>query len=179
MYRDFEVAMGALTNTLVVIFLICTVFMFIAKKVEQARNRKARKEIFDGQFIPRIEFEKNWIRNEIDENGIVRKKGYKHTSCNGCYVIFVYHQPIEQCGCQSYDDVYVGQSLDIHHRVHMHFRGKGNSRVAFAIRRGKFLYVRFLPCVAKDMNKMEKRYIKALAATNSYNKTRGGGKRRY
>ena len=169
---------AALEWAFVLIIVIASIFAVF--KIEDAyQNRKARKRVFEGPFISRSDFEKNWICNEKDANGKTVKKGYKYTSSNGCYVIFVYHQPAEKCGYRNYDDVYVGQSLDINHRVHAHFRCMGNDSVASAIQRGKFLYVRLLPCIARDMNKCEKRYIKALNAIYSYNRTRGGGQRRY
>lgn len=134
-------------------------------------DRKLRKKILSGNFISYKQFEKKWIINKAQETG------YKYHDRPGCYIITIYdRQPYGNW--KKYKNIYIGQSVHIYQRVHNHFTGKGKGDVYADIKRGKYVYVRFLFCSEKWMNTWEKRLIKAFHATDSYNETGGGGKRR-
>jgi len=77
-----------------------------------------------------------------------------------------------------YENIYVGQSVNVCKRVHTHFNGKGNGDVYADIKYGKKVYVRIVPCGKERLNIVEKELIRAFNATNSYNNTQGGGKKR-
>jgi hypothetical protein len=43
------------------------------------------------------------------------------------------------------------------------------------IKYGKQVYVKFIPCPPEEMNELEEKLIKDYDATESYNRTKGGG----
>ena len=155
---------------LLVVFLV-VYFAWIRKK-----NEAIRGQIYDGSFIPYTEFEKDWIA--VGGRGRKEMSGYKYEDGAGCYVILIFDHPVEDGNWTGYENVYIGQSVNVCQRVHNHFNGKGNGDVYADIRNGKYVYVQFKRCEKAEMNNLEKSLIQAFDATDSYNKTRGGATQR-
>ena len=123
-----------------------------------------------GRWMSREEFLEDWI---VDRRS---QKGYKYQDQPGCYVIASYERPLKSSDqIRNYQNVYVGQSLRVYHRIFSHFSGRGNGEVYSDIRDGLYVYVRVVPCREKKLNEMERRLIQVYHATKSYNKTEGGG----
>ena len=113
-----------------------------------------------------------WI-TEMDGRKCIA--GYKAHEFSGCYVILIFEEPVTD-GCYlGYDDIYIGQSVNITKRVHQHFSGKGNGDVYADIKYGKSVYVLLIPCEREEMNDLEKALISEFESTDSYNATAGGG----
>lgn len=140
------------------------------KELEGIMNEE--KQIERG-FISMNEFENNWITRKYGNEVI---SGYQKRQICGCYVILVFDQPT--ASYKNYQDVYVGQSVNVYKRVHNHFNGKGNGDIYADAKYGKYIYVKIIPCEAGEMNQMEKELISFYNATDSYNKTSGGGVKR-
>ena len=140
------------------------------------KNQKIKDKILNGDFIYYKDFENNWITQKQGNKGI---SGYKYSDCSGCYVILIFPIPIENNKFENYENVYIGQSVNICKRVHSHFNGKGKGDIYADIKYGKHAYVKFVPCPKEDMNKLEKELIVAFNATQSYNQTHGGAIKRY
>ena len=116
--------------------------------------------------IPKNEFLENW-----DE--------YRKNDTSGCYVITIYRRkPLRSTANKTnrYNDVYVGQSVNIYKRVFNHLTGHGNGDVYADVKYGCHVYVKFVPCPAEQLNKYEKWLINHFDATTSYNRTKGGAK---
>ena len=111
-------------------------------------------------------------------NGRKGAAGYKYEDGAGCYVIESFPVGTENPDFSHPDEVYVGQSLHICNRVRNHLNGKGNGDVYADVREGKPVFVHFERCEEPQMNDLEKRLIDAFHATESYNSTRGGARRR-
>lgn len=67
--------------------------------------------------------------------------------------------PVADNDYTNYDDVYIGQSVNVCKRVHNHFNGKGNGDAYANVRNGKYAYVQFQRCQKSKMNALEKRLI--------------------
>ncbi len=155
-----------------VLLLIATV---LAATSKWRRKRKIRRTVRKMEFISSTEFEKNWI---TDKSGNKSTDGYKCIDGSGCYVILVFSSPVRGRSFSGYENIYIGQSLNVCQRVHNHFNGKGNGNIFADIREGKSVYVQLMMCRKKEMNDLEKQLIEAFDATKSYNVTKGGGKKR-
>ena len=140
-----------------------------------AKNEKLRNIISSRKFIYYKDFEKNWIVSSSEKRG---KIGYKYNDTSGCYVITIYDYYVDDGKFMDYDDIYIGQSVNVCQRVHNHFNGKGNGDVYADIKYGRYVYVQIIPCRKDEMNVLEKQLIRAFKATKSYNSTKGGGKKR-
>lgn len=143
-------------------------FIWVAKKNAEIRNNVAL-----GKFIYYEDFEKNWITAKSGKKGVA---GYKYNDGPGCYVIVIFDDWVYDGDFRNYDNIYIGQSVNVCKRVHNHFTGKGKGDVYADIKYGKKAYVRFVPCKKELMNKVEKDLIRAFRATDSYNNTRGGAR---
>lgn len=137
------------------------------------KNAKIRESITSGKLIYYKDFEDNWISIRNGKKGLV---GYKYNDTSGCYVIMIFDHLVRNNKFNNYENIYIGQSVNVCQRVHNHFNGKGKGDVYADIKYGKEAYVRIVPCHKKDMNSLEKELIKAFNATNSYNSTKGGSK---
>lgn len=144
---------------------------FVNYKNEQAREQAIRDSICVGEWIYYKDFEDNWIVAKDGRHGIA---GYKYNDTPGCYVITVYNTSSPQ-DWMAYENVYVGQSVNICQRVHSHFTGKGKGDIYADIKYGKHVFVRMIPCDRGEMNDREKELIDILGARLSYNATNGGG----
>lgn len=178
-------SMSATTKRGIIIiasFLAIVVVFIIIEKVVLSRYKKKiitkqkliRETIYHSDFISANEFEANWIVSSgRKRSGFA---GYKYGDTPGCYIILIFSHPVLDGNYSNYDDVYIGQSVNVCQRVHNHLNGKGNGDVYADLRNGKYVYVQFQRCERYEMNDLEKRLIAAFDATSSYNNTKGGGK---
>lgn len=164
----FYILIGVLVAAII---FVVVYYIWIAKK-----NKAIRKRIYENAFVPYAEFEKDWIAAR--RRGRKGMSGYKYEDGPGCYVILIFDHPVEDGNWTGYDDIYIGQSVNVCQRVHNHFNGKGNGDVYADVRNGKYAYVQFRRCEKSEMNNLEKSLIRAFGATDSYNKTRGGATKR-
>lgn len=152
------------------IILAAVVFAFATCRF-LGKNARIRRTVAGKRFTDSKSFEKGWITERGED-------GYKYRDFTGCYIILVFDKPVLNGNYSRFENIYIGQSLNVCRRVHNHFNGKGNGDVYADIRGGKHVYVQLLKCRKKDMNELERRLIKAFGATRSYNSTRGGGRKR-
>ena len=137
---------------------------------------KDAEDFAPDKFMLYTEFESRWIIRKGSKTQ--RGSGYKYDDGAGCYVIVIHSAPVNDGNYLKYDDVYVGQSVHVYQRVHDHFTGKGKGDVFADIKYGKYAYVQIIRCEKEKMNQLEKKLIGMFNATDSYNYTKGGGKRR-
>ncbi|MGN0687013.1 MAG: hypothetical protein ACI4KA_02775 [Oscillospiraceae bacterium] len=156
---------------LAVLCVLVIAYIFAANS-RRAVNARLRRRIRSGKFIHYTEFEENWRIS--DESG--SRTGYKYNDFPGCYIIMIFEKKVHFRRFRGYDNIYIGQSVNVCQRVHNHFCGKGKGDVYADIKYGMQAYVRIIPCKVKKLNKTEKRLIEAFNATDSYNKTKGGAK---
>lgn len=161
--RIYIAAAGVLIVLVLWIALMRTRFM---------TNLRLRRKMRRGGFMYYQQFEDNWIIER--KNG--RQAGYKYNDRPGCYIIMIFDKPVRGKRFVGYENIYIGQSVNVCQRVHNHFTGKGKGDVYADIKYGKYAYVRIVPCKAKRLNDMETSLIDAFSATDSYNKTKGGAK---
>ena len=95
----------------------------------------------------------------------------------GCYVVLIYDKKLI-VNPMNYDDIYIGQSVNVRQRVFSHFKGHGNGDVYYGLKSGCKVYVVIEKCSRKKLNKAEKELIEYFDATASLNVTRGGSARR-
>lgn len=157
------------------ILLLCAlallgVLWIRTRSTPKAKQARLRRKVKKGGFVLRDKFEEDWI---IDEKA---KLGHKYNDFSGCYVILIFDKPVRGKRFWGWENIYVGQSVNVCQRVHNHFNGKGNGDVYADIKYGKYAYVRIVPVKAKRLNEMEVALIEAFSATDSYNKTKGGAK---
>ena len=167
--------------TAMIIFAILFVIIAICVVVKIQQNQEMERQritndIYSRGFLYYKDFENRWIISSARKYG--RGNGFKYQDGPGCYVITIYDHPIEYGEVDDYENVYVGQSVNMCQRVHAHFNGKGNGDVYADIKYGKWVYVSLVPCEKQDMNRVEKELIAAFHATDSYNRTRGGARDR-
>ncbi len=152
-------------------FVFIVLFPIIFRRHFQ-EDKRVLKSIYRREFISYQDFEKGWIITRPGK----KVDGYKYRDTSGCYVILIFKKPVRNKNYKHYENVYVGQSINICKRVHNHFRGRGNGDVYFDIKSGKSVYVQLIPCAREKLNDQEKKLIKAFQATQSYNKTSGGSR---
>ena len=165
-------------NQTINIILLLTVFLvvfcgslIVLNSISIHRKKKKNRElIYSGNFLYYKEFEENWI--------ISRGSGLKYEDGPGCYVITIYNHPVTDGNFSNYDNIYIGQSVNVFKRVHDHIKGKGNGDVYADIKYGKQVYIRFVRCKKESLNSVEKNLIASFNSTASYNKTKGGAKKR-
>lgn len=152
--------------------LAALVILWIAaRSTPKAKQARLRRKVKRGGFTYWEDYEKQWI---IDEK---ERLGLKYNDFSGCYVILIFEKPVHGKRFWGWENIYVGQSVNVCQRVHNHFNGKGKGDVYADIKYGKYAYVRIVPVKAKRLNDMETALIEAFSATESYNKTKGGAKR--
>lgn len=158
---------------LLFLLIVCIIIAYISERKNEKIKKNIRGNIFSKQFIKYQDFEKDWIAVKSGNKGIA---GYKYSDRPGCYVITIFNNPVVNDNYTQYDNIYIGQSINMCKRVHNHFNGKGNGDVYADIKYGKYVYVQLVPCLRENLNSVEKKLIQAFNATSSYNKTRGGAK---
>lgn len=157
-------------------FLIVIVFLALIVLFRyniNKKNNKIRESIYSNKFISYSYFEKNWISVKSGNKGVA---GYKYNDRPGCYVILIFNLPVVDGNFTGYNNIYIGQSVNVCKRIHSHFNGKGNGDVYADVKYGKSVYVQIVPCDKTQLNRVEKELIQAFNATRSYNKTRGGAR---
>lgn len=151
--------------------LLVAAGFFLLRNTRRVANARLRRKVRRGGFISSTDFEKNWIIS-----GGETPVGYKYADFPGCYVIMIFASPVRGKRFYNYENIYIGQSVNVCQRVHNHFNGKGKGDIYADIKYGKYAYVRIVPVKAKRLNDMETALIDAFSATDSYNKTKGGAK---
>lgn len=155
--------------------VICGVSLLIVIGAAIWQSRKQterRRRVMGSEPISAEDFLANW---RVGKRG--SGLGYAAVDQSGCYVILT--NPVTRGdGDASYDAVYVGQSIHVCSRVRQHLSGHGNGDVYADVRAGKNVQVRIVPCDERAMNDVERSLIDAFHATKSYNRTRGGSRRR-
>ncbi len=160
-------------QVILLILLCALILLYIAaRNSSRVVNARLRRKIRSGKFIHYTDFEENWRTEDKDGN----RTGYKYNDFSGCYVIMIFKHKVHFGRFKGYDNIYIGQSVNVCQRVHNHFCGKGKGDVYADIKYGMEAYVRIIPCKVKKLNKTEKKLIEEFHATDSYNKTRGGAK---
>lgn len=163
------------TNIIFITAIACGAIILagIAMAVWQARKQaERRKQVMGSAPISARDFLANW---RVGKRG--SGLGYAAMDRPGCYVILT--NPVtQQNGDVAYEAVYAGQSVHVCSRVRQHLTGHGNGDVYADVRAGKDVQVRIVPCDERAMNVVERDLIAAFHATSSYNKTRGGSKKR-
>ena len=104
---------------------------------------------------------------------------YRQGDMSGCYIILIWYKKpsLRMVNKKSrYDQVYIGQSVNMYKRVYNHLTGHGNGDVYADVRNKRFVYVTFVPCKPKKLNVLEKSLIEEYDAIHSYNRTKGGSK---
>lgn len=149
-----------------IIFFI--ILMLLLVFITNRKKNKLKREIYSGTFLYYKDFEQRWIAKDKS------RTGFKYEDGPGCYVITIYHRPVKRNRWKNYENIYIGQSVNVYQRVHNHFNGKGNGDIYADIKYGKHVYVRFIRCQKQEMNDLEKELIATFDATSSYNKTKGG-----
>lgn len=150
------------------IAIAASVALIFLAKLFSSKSIRRRCEPTD--YITQKYFEDHWI-----EEGH-KKEGYKYDDRPGCYVILVFNRPVKKRNFEGYENVYIGQSVNVHQRVHNHFTGHGNGDVYADKKNGKILYVRFVYSDRYSLNENEIRLIDLYNAQESYNRTAGGAK---
>ena len=150
--------------------LFLTVLWIKVRLTPKAKQARLRGKVRKGGFTYWEKFESEWIVSEKDRVGL------KYNDFSGCYVILIFEKPVHGRRFSGWENIYVGQSVNVCQRVHNHFNGKGKGDVYADIKYGKFAYVRIIPVKQKRLNDMETALIEAFSATESYNKTKGGAK---
>lgn len=152
--------------------LIVPILSFCSASEEKNKQEEKLRNVINSAPISAKDFLNQWT---VGARG--SKLGYKSLDRPGCYVILT--NPItENTGAESYEAVYIGQSINVCSRIRQHLTGHGNGNVYADVRSGKDVQIRILPCDKTEMNKMEKELISLFKATDSYNRTKGGAKRR-
>lgn len=118
------------------------------------------------------QFEGKWIEDRKT------KKGLMYRDKPGCYAILIYRFPHLLPFTAGYSNVYVGQSLEVYHRVHNHLNRKGNGDVYADVRDGRHIEIEIYPCRKDKLNDLEIELIRKYDAEEYYNRTAGGGTKR-
>ena len=100
------------------------------------------------------------------------------SDCSGIYVLLFYAEDPSRTGKgEKYDDIYVGQSLNVYTRVKEHLECRSHlKKVQTLLNEGCYVYARVYECEESELNFYEKYCIMYWEATQSLNTTRGGGK---
>ena len=161
------------TDWLLLVFCAIIILCLIVRCIIRSYYKwKTYTWIFEGPFMSKEEFERRWLGDKGLKNGL------KHQDVSGCYVILIYSPNFDGVHFENYQNLYVGQSINIHQRFYDHLHGKGCAYLKSDIYLKNPIFVRFVPCARSEMNQFEKQIIWALDATLSYNQKRGGSLRR-
>lgn len=144
------------------LLIVCVGILFFLLYDWNAIRRRAKhaKPVYHQDFL------ENW-------------NTYRFNDKSGCYIILIYkHRPLFSTAQKGkrYNEVYIGQSVNMHKRVYNHLTGHGNGDVYADVKYGKHVFLKFIPCTIEQLNKYEKELIKLFNATESYNRTKGGAK---
>ena len=160
---------------LLVLIVILRIIYLSRENPQQKQNRKLRRMMASHKPILSEDFLEQWIIEEHRDPKTC--SGFRYADRSGCYVVEIYSGRLAYTlGKRS--EAYVGQSLHVCHRVHGHLSGKGNGDVYADARDGCVITIRFYPVGKKRLNDLERKLIAKYRATQSYNRTVGGGKKR-
>lgn len=152
--------------------IVIPVMSFCSASAARDRQDEKLRNVMNSRPISAKDFLDQWIVGGRGSN-----LGYRSLDRAGCYVILI--NPIEgKTGTESYEAVYIGQSVNVCSRVRQHLTGHGNGDVYADVRSGKNVQILILPCDKSEMNNKEKELISIFDATKSYNRTKGGAKKR-
>ncbi len=157
---------------LLLLAVLVLLFAVLVAFLRGRPRRRMKRALRDAVFVSSEEFERDWILEDARSG---EPQGYKYQRFPGCYVILMFDREVRNGEYTGYDDIYIGQSVNVTHRVHSHFTGKGNGDVYADLKFGRYAYVQLIPCEREDMNELERALIEEFDATESYNSTRGGG----
>ena len=150
-HSQWVIVAAAAVAVVIVILLIRSLTRPLSQKIEKKIRRK--------EYISKEEFFVSWKENKEDYPG--------------CYVILIYDKKLI-LNPMHYDDIYVGQSVNVRKRVFSHLMGHGNGNVYYGLKSGCRVYVIIIKCRRKKLNQAEKELIDYFDATASLNMTRGG-----
>ena len=153
--KEILIIAAAVLAAAILLFIILRAARPVTKKVESAIRRK--------KYVSQEKFMKSWQEDKKD--------------FPGCYVVLIYDKRLV-INPMNYDDIYVGQSVNVRRRVFSHLKGHGNGDVYYGLRSGCKVYVIIIKCSRKRLNIREKELIEYFNATSSLNMTRGGSARR-
>ena len=149
-------------------------FIIITRSLLTRKERRILRSIKNAKPVFYEDFEENWI---VERQGAEKEpKGYKYEKFPGCYVMLIFEKPVYDGNYSNWDDIYIGQSVNVTNRVHNHFTGKGKGDVYADIKYGRYVYVQLFPCKKDELNDLERALIEVYNATESYNDTVGGAK---
>lgn len=146
---------AAAAGMLILLILILHNTRPISKKIEHRIRRR--------KYISQERFFASWKDDKKD--------------FPGCYVILIYDRKLILHPLH-YDDIYVGQSVNVRRRVFSHLMGHGNGNVYYGLKSGCKVYVLIQKCRKKKLNQAEKELIAYFHATSSLNMTKGGAPKR-
>ena len=124
---------------------------------------KVEKKIKKKKYISKEDFFKSWERDKSDYPG--------------CYVILIYDKKLI-INPMNYDEIYVGQSVNVRKRIFNHLMGHGNGDVYYGLKSGCRVYIVIQKCSKKKLNENEIDLIEYFEATDSLNVTKGGSTKR-
>lgn len=151
-YYFFAAAIIVLVILLIVIVRGCRP---LPKRIEDKIRRK--------KYISADDFLEQWKNDKSD--------------FPGCYVMLIYDKKLI-FNPLNYDDIYVGQSVNVRKRVFSHICGRGNGNVYYGLKSGCRVYVVIQKCRRKKLNEEEINLIRHFKSTDSLNMTRGGAIKR-
>lgn len=147
-------AAGILVLLLLTVFLV-RIFRPLPQRIEAKIRRK--------KYISADQFLDSWKKDKSD--------------FPGCYVVLIYDKKLI-LNPLHYDDIYIGQSVNVRKRVFSHLMGRGNGNVYYGLKSGCRTYVIIEKCRKKKLNQAEIDLIRYFRATDSLNMTRGGAAKR-
>lgn len=143
--------------------ILILILIVIIANASKPITVKVEKKIRNKKYISQDEFFKSWERDKSDYPG--------------CYVILIYDKKLI-FNPLNYDEIYVGQSVNVRKRIFNHLMGHGNGDVYYGLKSGCKVYIVIQKCNKKKLNESEIDLIEYFEATDSLNVTRGGSARR-
>lgn len=155
--KPLNLVITAAAGIVLVIVVGCLIRAFtpLPKRIEKMIRKK--------QFVSQEDFFASWKESKED--------------FPGCYVILIYDKKLI-FNSMNYDDIYVGQSVNVRKRVFSHLMGHGNGNVYYGLKSGCKVYVIIAKCKRKKLNVYERELIEYFHATMSLNMTKGGAAKR-
>ena len=153
--KEILLIIAALTAAIILILLLKKALQPLPKRIESKIRRR--------KYMSQEDFFRSWQEDKKD--------------FPGCYVVLIYDKRIV-FNPMNYDDIYVGQSVNVRKRVFSHLKGHGNGDVYYGLRSGCRIFVIIAKCSRRKLNRNEKELISYFNATSSLNMTGGGSARR-
>ena len=153
--RSLIIAISALIVLIIVIIIIVRLKTPVYKRIESRIKHR--------DYISIEDFFESWKKDKSD--------------FPGCYVVLIYDRKLV-INPMNYDDIYIGQSVNVRKRVFNHLKGHGNGDVYYGLKSGCKVYIVIEKCRKKKLNSAEKELISYYHATESLNMTSGGALKR-